>query len=89
MIQVSGMSAVGSIIGVSAFSNTTGKSKSTGNKLKIIVAGAHPDDPESGCGGTMALFSAEGHEVIAAYLTRGEAGISGKSRYCFYSLAGR
>ncbi len=79
MIQLSGLSAVGSLMGVSSFSKSTGKSKSSGNKLKIIVMGAHPDDPESGCGGTMALFASEGHEVISAYLTRGEAGIDGKS----------
>lgn len=70
MIQLSGLSAVGSLMGVSSFSKSTGKSKSSGNKLKIIVMGAHPDDPESGCGGTMALFASEGHEVISAYLTR-------------------
>ncbi len=79
MVQISGMSAVGSLMGVSAFSRATGKDKSRGNRFKIIVAGAHPDDPESGCGGTMALFSAAGHEVVSAYLTRGEAGINGKS----------
>jgi len=48
-------------------------------KLKIVVAGAHPDDPETGCGGTMALLADQGHEVISLYLTRGEAGIPGKS----------
>lgn len=48
-------------------------------KLKIIVIGAHPDDPETGCGGTMALYSGLGHEVVAVYLTKGERGISGKS----------
>jgi LmbE family N-acetylglucosaminyl deacetylase len=47
--------------------------------LKIVVAGGHPDDPESGCGGTMARLSAAGHSVVALYLTRGEAGIPGKS----------
>jgi len=47
--------------------------------LKVIVVGGHPDDPESGCGGTMALYADRGHEVIATYLTRGEAGIPGKS----------
>lgn len=50
----------------------TGKSK-----LKVVVAGAHPDDPESGCGGTIALYSDLGHEVAILYLTRGEAGIPG------------
>lgn len=48
-------------------------------RLKIVVAGAHPDDPESGCGGTIALYTDLGHEVTILYLTRGEAGIKGKS----------
>ncbi len=48
-------------------------------KLKVIVAGAHPDDPESSSGGTMALYADAGHEVVSLYLTRGEAGIHGKS----------
>ena len=49
------------------------------NRLKIIVVGAHPDDPETACGGTMALLSQVGHEVVSVYLTCGEAGIPGKS----------
>jgi len=48
-------------------------------KLKIVVVGAHPDDPESGCGGTIALYTTLGHEVSILYLTRGEAGIEGKT----------
>jgi LmbE family N-acetylglucosaminyl deacetylase len=48
-------------------------------KLKVIVAGGHPDDPESGAGGTMARYADLGHDVVALYLTRGEAGIKGKS----------
>jgi LmbE family N-acetylglucosaminyl deacetylase len=48
-------------------------------KMKIVCVGGHPDDPESGCGGTLARFAASGHEVKVIYLTRGEAGISGKS----------
>jgi len=47
--------------------------------LKLVVVGGHPDDPESGCGGTMARFADLGHAVVALYLTRGEAGIRGKS----------
>ena len=46
-------------------------------KLKVVVTGAHPDDPETGCGGLIALLSAAGHSVTVAYLTRGEAGIAG------------
>lgn len=51
----------------------------TDKKLKIVCAGGHPDDPESGCGGTLAKLAAAGHEVTIIYLTSGEAGINGKS----------
>ena len=47
--------------------------------LKIVCVGGHPDDPESGCGGTLAQYSARGHAVTIVYLTRGERGIEGKS----------
>lgn len=49
-------------------------------KLRIVIFGAHPDDPESGCGGLMALLAKGGHEVIAAYATtyRGERKIAGE-----------
>lgn len=40
-------------------------------KLKIIVAGGHPGEPEYGCGGTVARFTALGHEVILLYLNDG------------------
>jgi LmbE family N-acetylglucosaminyl deacetylase len=76
MIGIAGISAAGSLIGPPAFSGLT---VSDGTKMKIIVVGAHPGDPECGCGGSIALFTAEGHEVIAAYLTRGGGGIQGKS----------
>ena len=48
-------------------------------KLKVICFGGHPDDPESGCGGTLLKLSTAGHDVNVVYLTRGEAGISAKS----------
>src|SRR5687768_11333767 len=48
-------------------------------KMKIVCVGGHPDDPESGCGGTLAKFTASSHDVSIIYLTRGEAGIAGKS----------
>lgn len=63
-------------IGLSA---TNGQATPAAQKLKIIVAGAHPDDPESGCGGTIARFTDMGHDVVLLYLTRGERGIPGKS----------
>lgn len=49
------------------------------HRLKVVVAGGHPDDPESGCGGTIARYTDLGHEVVLLYLTRGEAGIKGKT----------
>jgi len=48
-------------------------------KLKVVVVGGHPDDPESGCGGMIARYTDLGHEVAIIYLTRGEAGIDGKT----------
>ncbi|HMR84606.1 MAG TPA: PIG-L family deacetylase [Niabella sp.] len=48
-------------------------------QLKIACVGGHPDDPETGCGGILARFSELGHSVTIIYLTRGEAGIPGKS----------
>ena len=48
-------------------------------KKKIVCAGGHPDDPESGCGGTLAKLSNAGHDVTIIYLTTGEAGIPGKT----------
>ncbi len=58
---------------------TESELSASSRKLKVVVAGGHPDDPESGCGGTIALYSDLGHEVVILYLTRGEAGIKGKS----------
>ena len=48
-------------------------------KLKIVITGGHPGDPEYGCGGTAALYADKGHEVVFLYLNRGEGGIDGKS----------
>ena len=48
-------------------------------RLKIVCVGGHPDDPESGCGGTLARYAALGHSVTIVYLTRGERGIAGRS----------
>src|SRR5438105_3892282 len=50
-----------------------------GKGLRVVCVGAHPDDPESGCGGTLARYAAAGHRVTVLYLTRGEGGIKGKS----------
>jgi len=48
-------------------------------RFTVVCVGAHPDDPESGCGGALARYAALGHRVTIVYLTRGERGIEGKS----------
>ena len=40
--------------------------------LKIVVTGGHPGDPECGCAGTVARYTALGHDVVLLYLNRGE-----------------
>ncbi len=50
---------------------------SEARRLRVVVVGGHPDDPESGCGGAMARYAALGHDVVALYVTRGESGIRG------------
>lgn len=50
-----------------------------GISKKVVCVGGHPDDPESGCGGTLAKFIKAGYEVTIIYLTSGEAGIEGKT----------
>ncbi len=45
----------------------------------IVCVGGHPDDPESGCAGTLARYAELGHAVTVVYLTRGERGIKDKS----------
>jgi len=45
----------------------------------VVCVGGHPDDPESGCGGTLLLYVKAGYKVSIIYLTKGEAGIEGKN----------
>jgi len=52
---------------------------SSAHATRVVCVGGHPDDPESGCGGTLARYAALGASVTIIYLTRGEAGIPGKS----------
>jgi LmbE family N-acetylglucosaminyl deacetylase len=66
-------------VGLPLAENTAAQARAEERKLKVVVAGAHPDDPDTGCGGTIARYTDLGHEVVVIYLTRGEAGIEGKS----------
>ena len=46
-------------------------------KLDILAFGAHPDDVEMGCGGTIAKSTSTGKKVGIVDLTRGELGTNG------------
>lgn len=49
-------------------------------KLDILAIGAHPDDVELGCGGTVAKEIASGKKVGIIDLTRGELGTRGTAQ---------
>jgi N-acetylglucosamine malate deacetylase 1 len=53
--------------------------ESSAHPLKIVVAGGHPGDPECGCAGTIARYTALGHNVVILYLNRGEGYCGGAS----------
>ena len=45
--------------------------------LNIMAIGAHPDDIEFNCAGTLALYAQKGHNVTIAVFTSGNmAGVS-------------
>ena len=41
---------------------------------RVMVIAAHPDDPEFGCGGTIAKLAAQGKEITYVLLTSGDKG---------------
>ncbi|MEW6125736.1 MAG: bacillithiol biosynthesis deacetylase BshB1 [Acidobacteriota bacterium] len=45
--------------------------------LDVLAVGAHPDDVELGCGGTLAKLAAMGYRVGILDMTRGETGTRG------------
>jgi LmbE family N-acetylglucosaminyl deacetylase len=78
MLKVTGAAlASTSVLGMPVWSKETNEHPVQARKALII--GAHPDDPETGCGGTMILLKQAGYEVVTVYMTKGEAGIVGKS----------
>ncbi|MBH1958552.1 MAG: bacillithiol biosynthesis deacetylase BshB1 [Flavobacteriia bacterium] len=46
-------------------------------KVDILAIGAHPDDVELGCGGTLAKLISQGKKVAIVDLTQGELGTRG------------
>ena len=63
MIKMTGAAAVGATVlglpvGASAQENSDNRANPTRKRLKVLAIGAHPDDPETCCGGTMCLLAA-------------------------------
>ena len=85
MLKLTGAAVAGSsLFGLDAIGaeRLSGKNENVyrpAKRRKALVIGAHPDDPETGCGGTMIVLKNAGWEVVSVYLTKGEAGIEGKS----------
>ena len=46
-------------------------------KVDILAIGAHPDDVELGCGGSIALSVKQGKSVVIVDLTKGELSTRG------------
>lgn len=44
------------------------------DKHRVLAVGAHPDDIEIRCGGTLASYAAAGHHVMMACATNGNKG---------------
>ena len=79
MLKATGMAIAGTtLLGANAFANESNHNDIAKRK-KALIIGAHPDDPETGCGGTMILLRQAGYEVVSVYMTKGQGGIVGKS----------
>ena len=81
MLKVTGAAIAGtSIFGPRALAGNTPESETPSKMPKVLVIGAHPDDPETCCGGTIITLKNAGYDVVVVYMTRGQSGISGKSK---------
>jgi LmbE family N-acetylglucosaminyl deacetylase len=48
--------------------------------MRILAIGAHPDDVEFGCGGTLIKYARQGHDVSLLVMTDGAGGGDGRIR---------
>jgi LmbE family N-acetylglucosaminyl deacetylase len=49
-------------------------------KMNILAIGAHPDDIEFGCGGTMIKYADRGHQLYLLVMTKGGLGAATSTR---------
>lgn len=81
MLKVTGAAIAGtSLFCPRALAGNTPESETPSKMPKVLVIGAHPDDPETCCGGTIITLKNAGYDVVVVYMTRGQSGISGKSK---------
>ena len=50
--------------------------------MRVLVVAAHPDDETVFCGGMIAKYASEGHDVFILLTTRGEGGEFGEPPLC-------
>src|SRR3989442_11075109 len=74
------LAAVGpAMVAANALPVVSAQAESGAARMTVVCVGAHPDDPESGCGGALGRFPALGRAGAVGYLPRGERGISGET----------
>ncbi len=57
--------------------------------MNILAIGAHPDDIEFGCGGTLLRYAQKGAKIYLSLLTSGEIGAGARVRTCEQEKAAR
>ncbi len=57
--------------------------------MNILAIGAHPDDIEFGCGGTLLRYAQKGAKIYLLVLTKGEIGADPRTRTCEQEKAAR
>jgi LmbE family N-acetylglucosaminyl deacetylase len=50
------------------------------SRLRVLALGAHPDDIEAGCGGTLLSYARHGHQIFLMVMTEGELGADRETR---------
>jgi LmbE family N-acetylglucosaminyl deacetylase len=65
------LKSAGLLAGAAATNAAAQRPSEPARNLKIVVVGGHPGDPEYGCGGTVARFTAMGHDVALLYMNDG------------------
>jgi N-acetylglucosamine malate deacetylase 1 len=78
MGPVTRRSLLGGTVGLSCAATAGATALDPPERLRIIVTGGHPGDPEYGCGGTIVRLTDLGHDVALLYLNDGEP--AGKPR---------